>query len=496
MSSVESLNQLEAGTPVLFGGDKCVRIEADLADKFRPGDSLAIAPKTGELLHIPAREKAIARKAVTQALAAFERMGSISDEAIGRFFGTFADALADDAVWDRVSRINRADVADAKSRGRSTVRLEANEKMRHGMIEGLRGWIEAPSRRGQILETVKHDGFRVELIGAALGVVAFVFEGRPNVLADACGVIRGGNTVVFRIGSDALKTAKAIMDLALNPALEKAGLPLGAATLVESSSHASGWAMFCDGRLSLAVARGSGRAVETLGSLARRAGVATSLHGTGGAWIIASEKADGKTFEEAVYRSLDRKVCNTLNTVCLTRAVAGDLFPVLCKSLQKAADRRGHPWKMHLSKRDESLVDAEHLQRMAPIARAEGTVEEPQIELLDPEEVGKEWEWEDSPEITLLLTDSVDEAVSLCNRYSPQFVGSLISEDPTEQKHFYEALNAPFVGDSFTRWVDGQYALRKPELGLSNWQNGRLFGRGSILSGDSVFTVRTRYVRE
>ncbi|MBC9890438.1 MAG: glutamate-5-semialdehyde dehydrogenase, partial [Opitutae bacterium] len=82
------------------------------------------------------------------------------------------------------------------------------------------------------------------------------------------------------------------------------------------------------------------------------------------------------------------------------------------------------------------------------------------------------------------------------NRYSPQFVGSLISEDPTEQKRFYEALNAPFVGDSFTRWVDGQYALRKPELGLSNWQNGRLFGRGSILSGDSVFTVRTRYVRE
>ena len=43
-----------------------------------------------------------------------------------------------------------------------------------------------------------------------------------------------------------------------------------------------------------------------------------------------------------------------------------------------------------------------------------------------------------------------------------------------------------------TRWVDGQYALGKPELGLSNWQFGRLFGRGGVLSGDSVFTVRTR----
>lgn len=496
MSPVEQVTRLEAGTPVLFGGDRCVSIKADLAAKFQPGDSLEIAPKTGELLHIPAREKAIARKAVTRALAAFERMGSVSDRAIGKFFGAFAEALADDAIWDQVSRINRADVADAKARGRSTVRLEANEKMRLGMIEGLKGWIDAPSRRGQILETVKHDGFRVELVGAALGVVAFVFEGRPNVLADACGVIRGGNTVVFRIGRDALKTAKAIMELALNPALEKAGLPLGAATLVESSSHASGWAMFCDGRLSLAVARGSGQAVETLGSLARRAGVATSLHGTGGAWIVASEEADAQAFGEAVFRSLDRKVCNTLNTVCLTRAVAAELFPVLKENLQKAADRRGHPWKMHLSRHDRGLVEPEEMGRVVGIARAEGIVQEHQIELIDLEDIGKEWEWEGSPEISLALVDSVDEAVSLCNRYSPQFVGSLISDDPTEQKHFYEALNAPFVGDSFTRWVDGQYALRKPELGLSNWQNGRLFGRGSILSGDSVFTVRTRYVRE
>jgi glutamate-5-semialdehyde dehydrogenase len=43
-----------------------------------------------------------------------------------------------------------------------------------------------------------------------------------------------------------------------------------------------------------------------------------------------------------------------------------------------------------------------------------------------------------------------------------------------------------------TRWVDGQFALNKPELGLSNWQNGRTLGRGGILSGDSVFSVRYR----
>ena len=50
-------------------------------------------------------------------------------------------------------------------------------------------------------------------------------------------------------------------------------------------------------------------------------------------------------------------------------------------------------------------------------------------------------------------------------------------------------MNAPFVGDHQTRWVDGQYALNKPELGLSNWQFGRLFGRGGVLSGSFAVTI-------
>jgi glutamate-5-semialdehyde dehydrogenase len=55
-------------------------------------------------------------------------------------------------------------------------------------------------------------------------------------------------------------------------------------------------------------------------------------------------------------------------------------------------------------------------------------------------------------------------------------------------------VDAPFVGNGFTRWVAGQYALGTPELGLSNWQHGRGLGRGAILSGDSVYTVRHRVV--
>jgi glutamate-5-semialdehyde dehydrogenase len=69
---------------------------------------------------------------------------------------------------------------------------------------------------------------------------------------------------------------------------------------------------------------------------------------------------------------------------------------------------------------------------------------------------------------------------------------SLVGGDEAAQQAFYDAVEAPFVGDGFTRWVDGQFAFDQPELGLSNWQAGRLLARSGVLSGDSVFTIRTR----
>jgi glutamate-5-semialdehyde dehydrogenase len=106
--------------------------------------------------------------------------------------------------------------------------------------------------------------------------------------------------------------------------------------------------------------------------------------------------------------------------------------------------------------------------------------------------LGKEFEWEENPEFALVLVDSVADAVDLFNTYSPQFVISCVSESAEEIEFVWQKANAPFVGDGFTRWVDGQFALLRPELGLSNWESGRLFARSGILSGDSAFTVRLR----
>lgn len=487
---------LSPGTAVLSPHGRAFVVDADLAAAYRPGDRL-VANDVAGLLHVPEQELRRALEAVDRAASAFEAMHAVSDDAVVAFYGEAARALQDDAVWERIAAVNTADVASARSRGRSTTRLGVSDAMRAKMIEGLRGWAAMPSRRGAVLEAVQHEGFRIEMVGAALGIVAFVFEGRPNVLADACGVLRGGNTVVFRIGADALATARAIMSLAIEPALAAAGLPTGAVSLVDSKAHAAGWALFMDSRLALAVARGSGDAVKTLGSLAQSVGTPVSLHGTGGAWIIVSEHAQDRDVHDAVVRSLDRKVCNTLNTCCVVGGADGaHRGSIVLGALQEAAEARGHPYKLHVVEGSESLVPGVLFDQTVNIVRAAGTAAERQAETIAVDRLGTEWEWEEAPEITLQSVDSIDQAVGLFNQYSPRLVASLISSVPAEQERFFAALDAPFSGDGHTRWVDGQFALNKPELGLSNWENGRLFGRSGVLTGDSVYTVRTRYVTE
>lgn len=493
---MEQLKNLTPGTPVIWGGNRISRVGDELAAEFAPGDSLIVMQTDGALLHIPSRERTIATTAVDAADEAFRQMGGVSDEKISEFYDLFAETLADDTAFAPIIAANRSDVARARSRGRSATRLILGDRMRADMIDGLRSWRDAAGGRGSIIETIRHDGWQVDQVRDGLGVVGFVFEGRPNVFADATGVLRSGNTVVFRIGSDALGTARAIVEHALRPALSLAGLPPGAAVLVDSAAHASAWAMFSDQRLALAVARGSGAATSQLGAVARQAGNSVSLHGTGGAWIVAGSSADADAFGAAVYHSLDRKVCNTLNTVCLVADRTDDLVPVFLDALERAGQRRDVHSKLHVVESSVGAVPKAWFARRVAITRADGESEERQAEPIEESRLGVEWEWEESPEVTLAIVPSVDDAIEWFNRYSPRFVASLISEDTAEHDRFFDLVDAPFVGNGFTRWVDGQYALDKPELGLSNWQHGRLFGRGGILSGDSVFTVRSRVTQD
>jgi glutamate-5-semialdehyde dehydrogenase len=234
--------------------------------------------------------------------------------------------------------------------------------------------------------------------------------------------------------------------------------------------------------------------VAQLGAVARQSGVPVSLHGAGGAWLIADASADARRFRQAVFHSLDRKVCNTLNVCCITRDAAEALLPLFLDALWRAGERRGHGCKLHVVQGEETRLPAAWRDARIRVRRAEGDRDEPLVERMPLEGLAQEWEWEDTPEVSLKLVDDVEQAIGLFNRFSPRLAASVISDDAASVELVF-AADAPFVGDGFTRWVDGQYALSRPELGLSNWEHGRLFARGAVLSGDGVYTVRTRMIQ-
>jgi glutamate-5-semialdehyde dehydrogenase len=478
--------------PIPYGGDRIAFVSEALAAKFARGDRLIVVQASGELLHVPAEVHGAVQTAMDKATTAFAELNRLADDAITGFFDTFAGRLSDEAIWAEITRANDEDVARARGRGASVTRLRATDTMRADMIAGLAAWRDAPAGRGRVAERVEHEGWTVETVTAPLGVVGFVFEGRPNVLADAAGVLRGGNSVVFRIGSDALGTAQAMMRLALQPALAEAGLPAGAAVLIESAEHAAGWALFANTGLSLAVARGSGRAVAQLGAVARQAGTPVSLHGAGGAWLLADQSAEAARFHDAVRHSLDRKVCNTLNVCCVPRERARELIPLFLEGLAEAGAARGVGVKLHTTAEAWGHLPPAWREGVSHVRRADGDHEEALTERLERVDLGREWEWEESPEVSLEIVADLDEAIDLFNALSPRFIASVIAAAPDVHARAFAALDAAFIGDGMTRWVDGQYAFGRPELGLANWQNGRLFARAGVLGGDGVFTLKTR----
>lgn len=473
---------VQATDRVLVDG-KLIAIGSAVAHAYRDGDRI-VASSNGELLIIPKSEIDLVEQIVHQSQVAFTALQTVDDEQIRQFFAVLARRIADDDVMDGVFAANREDIQRAKERGRSTTRLELTASMRKDMIAALGLWRDMVVQ-GDTAVQFDHAGWSVQSHHAPLGIVGFVFEGRPNVLADATGVLRGRNTCVFRIGSDAFSTAEALMNAAVRPSLSETGLPEHCVMLLPSISHASAWALFSNRSVALAVARGSGQSVALLGNIAQQHGIPVSLHGTGGAWALISRYDDLAALQDVISHSLDRKVCNTLNTIVVLDDAIKEMLPSVIIGIAKSGEKLGVRPIVHLSASVEQQcvrlgIDLRELSKDVVFSVA------------DDLDLSKEWEWETTPEVTILFAESIVAATELFNTYSPQFVVSVLTSQSDEEEYVWSASNAPFFGNGMTRWVDGQYALNKPELGLSNWQLGRTLARGGILSGDSVFSIRYR----
>ncbi len=163
-----------------------------------------------------------------------------------------------------------------------------------------------------------------------------------------------------------------------------------------------------------------------LGAVARQAGTPVSLHGTGGAWIVADATAPPESLASAVYHSLDSKKCNTLNTLCIVEGRPKRLVPVALDALRRREVALGHGYKLHVTPGAVPYVpQALFSHRGRAPRRGKSMSRSPRA---SGKKLGQEWEWGGHAEITLAVVQDVEQAIALFNRHSPHFVASLISQ--------------------------------------------------------------------
>ena len=237
-TTISNQNTLEKlpSRQLIHSGNQIYIVTEALAQEFQSGDHLLFIKDTTQPIIIPKFAINLVAEKIKLSQEAFYQLAQVSDEQLNIFYDTFSQNLANDTIWKTIQKVNNQDVETAKQKGRSTTRLIASDKTRNNMIEGLLEYKNQPIQRIETLENKQHDGWSIDLKKSPLGIVGFVFEGRPNVIADATGVLKSGNTAIFRVGQDARQTANAILEHALYPALDTANIPRNVIQILNRSN--------------------------------------------------------------------------------------------------------------------------------------------------------------------------------------------------------------------------------------------------------------------
>src|SRR5260370_3302475 len=232
---------------------------------------------------------------------------------------------------------NRGDVERARSRGAAGAfldRLARSEARVEEMAQGLREIAALPDPVGMVVEAWRRRrGVEICRVGGRLGVIAFIYESRPNVTADAAGLcVKAGNAVVLRGGSEAIESNTLIAGV-LAKALEKAGGPADAIQFVDTTDRAAVAALLeLDGLLDLVIPRGGEDFVRWV---AERSRVPVLKHDKGLVHVFVDASADPAMAAQIVVNAKAQRpsVCNALETLLVHRAIAPAFLPLAARRL-------------------------------------------------------------------------------------------------------------------------------------------------------------------
>jgi len=348
---------------------------------------------------------------------------------------------------------NAQDVAAARAKGLDGAmvdRLTLNAKGIAAMAEGLRQIAALRDPVGEIAELAyRPSGIQVGRMRVPLGVVAIIYEARPNVTADAAGLcLKSGNAAILRGGSEAICSNQAIATC-VRAGLAKAGLPEAAVQVIETTDRAAvGELITMKAFVDIVVPRGGKGLIERISSESR---IPVLKHLDGICHVYIDERAD---LDKAVRIADNAKTqrygtCNTMETLLVHRAVAAQALPPLAKIYaDKGVELRG-------CDRARAIVGSMH----------PATDEDWYTEYL-------------APILSVRVVDDLDQAMEHIATYGSQHTDAIVTEDYARARRFMREVDSSSVMvNASTRFADGfEYGLGA-EIGIST---DKLHARGPV----------------
>jgi len=404
----------------------------------RPGVGSAPEPPVTPVPELAARAKAASRL-----------MAAASTAAKDAALAAAADALV--ARTGEICAANAVDVARAEADGTPAAlvdRLRLSPARIEAMADGLRQIAARQDPIGEVADGwVRPNGLRIERVRVPLGVVAIIYESRPNVTSDAAGLcLKSGNAAFLR-GSSSAITSNLAIAAAIRDAIDSAGLPADALILVEDTSRAAAVEfMQQNDCIDCLIPRGG---PSLIASILEHATVPVVIDGAGNCHAYVDATADLGTALNIVVNGKTQRpgVCNALESLVVHSAVADEFLPRAAAALDGV-----------------ELLGDERARRAVP-SMGQATAADHATEFLD-------------LKMSVRVVDTLDEAIAHVNDNGSGHSETIITSDIAAADRFTTEVDAAAVlVNASTRFVDGEEFGFGAEIGISTQ---KLHARGPM----------------
>ncbi len=385
------------------------------------------------------------------ARAASRHLASASTEAKSEALRAIADEVDQDRV--AIKSANAIDMSNAEKNGIDQPlidRLLLDDKGIDRMIEGVHQVDSLKDPVGEVTDlSYQPSGIQVGKMRVPLGVIAMIYESRPNVTVDAAALsVKSGNACLLRGGSEAFESNQAIGPC-VSRGLKRAGLPERAVQLFPTTDRAAvGELLKLNDYVDVIVPRGGKGLIERI---MRESMIPVIKHLDGICHVYVDEAADVRMAQDIAFNSKVEKyaVCNALETLLVHREVAGDVLPELAQ---------------RYSEEGVALRGCQSARQFVG-AMAEATEDDWYAEYL-------------GPTLAVRVVDGLDSAIAHINQYGSQHTDCIVTENYTRARQFVaEVDSASVLVNTSTQFADGfEYGLGA-EVGIST---DKIHARGPV----------------